>query len=108
MSVGVWDIYKKRSALFTVSESLQGQRAHRSSQILDHRVSPTMGMSEKTNEDTILPAPRSSGSLEGKVEESDNEIFKKQEGAVDFRTVGWIPASVIFLKLIFATGEFNE
>lgn len=26
------------------------------------------------------------------------EIFKKEEGAVDFRTVSWIGASIIFLK----------
>ena len=26
------------------------------------------------------------------------EVFKKEDGAVDFRTVDWIPASVIFLK----------
>lgn len=65
-----------------------------------------MGKPEKANEDVILPAPRSSGSFEGKVEETDAfEVFKKEEGAVDFRTVGWVPASVIFLKIIFATGE---
>lgn len=35
-----------------------------------------------------------------KVENADDsfEVFKKQEGAVDFRTVGWVHASVIFLK----------
>ncbi|EXJ80441.1 hypothetical protein A1O1_08586 [Capronia coronata CBS 617.96] len=32
------------------------------------------------------------------------EVFKKEEGMVDFRTVGWIWASVIFLKMTFATG----
>lgn len=66
-----------------------------------------MGISEKAQDDVILPAPRSSGSFEGKVEESDDnfEVFKRKEGAVDFRTVGWIPASVIFLKIIFATGK---
>jgi len=31
------------------------------------------------------------------------EIFKKEDGAVDFRTVDWIPASVIFMKGKFAT-----
>jgi hypothetical protein len=29
------------------------------------------------------------------------EVFKKEDGAVDFRTVDWIPASVIFLKGTF-------
>ncbi|KAF7118491.1 hypothetical protein CNMCM5793_008017 [Aspergillus hiratsukae] len=32
------------------------------------------------------------------------EVFKKGEGQVDFRTVGWLQAAVIFLKVIFATG----
>lgn len=68
-----------------------------------------MGKLEKAGDDVILPAPRSSGSFEGKVEESDAfEVFKKEEGAVDFRTVGWVPASVIFLKIIFATGESSN
>ncbi|KAH7034710.1 transmembrane amino acid transporter [Microdochium trichocladiopsis] len=63
-------------------------------------------MSEKTG-DGIEPVARSSSSIEnGKVAAQDDsfEVFKKQEGQVDFRTVGWIHASVIFLKVIFATG----
>jgi hypothetical protein len=37
---------------------------------------------------------------EGAVEDlmEQNEVFKKTEGGVDFRTVGWMRASVIFLK----------
>ncbi|TQN65817.1 N amino acid transport system protein [Colletotrichum shisoi] len=62
--------------------------------------------SEKT--DAITPAPaRSSGSIDaGKLENAEDafEVFKRGEGEVDFRTVGWIQASVIFLKVIFATG----
>ncbi|KAI0405541.1 transmembrane amino acid transporter [Xylaria palmicola] len=58
--------------------------------------------------DAIKSAPaRSSGSIEeAKVEAADDafEVFKRGEGLTDFRTVGWIHASVIFLKLIFATG----
>ncbi|KAI1854770.1 hypothetical protein JX265_002407 [Neoarthrinium moseri] len=67
-------------------------------------------MSSKTSEkgDAIAPMPaRSSGSIEAiKLEPNDDafEVFKKQEGQVDFRTVSWIHASVIFLKVIFATG----
>lgn len=30
--------------------------------------------------------------------EDDFEIFKREDGQVDFRTVSWIRASVIFLK----------
>ncbi|CRK25620.1 hypothetical protein BN1723_013632 [Verticillium longisporum] len=59
--------------------------------------------------DAIAPV-RTSGSIE--VTKADNtnesfEVFKKGEGTVDFRTVGWIHASVIFLKVIFATGVFS-
>ncbi|KAL4896036.1 transmembrane amino acid transporter protein-domain-containing protein [Aspergillus ambiguus] len=32
------------------------------------------------------------------------EVFKKCDGQVDFRTVSWIRASAIFLKMLFATG----
>ena len=50
----------------------------------------------------ILPAPLANNGRddEGKVERGDDafEIFKKEEGVIDFRMVGWIPASVIFLK----------
>lgn len=59
-----------------------------------------MGTSEMTKD--ITPIPRSSGSIDaGKIEVTDNddfEVFKRREGTVDFRTVGWIHASVIFLK----------
>ncbi|CAI6066692.1 unnamed protein product [Clonostachys chloroleuca] len=75
-----------------------------------------MTKSEKT--DTITPAPaRSSDSIDnGKVDQDDAfEVFKRREGTVDFRTVTWVHASVIFLKgkyttvlsllsVIFATG----
>ncbi|KEZ45077.1 Transmembrane amino acid transporter [Scedosporium apiospermum] len=68
-------------------------------------------MAHNTSEkgDAITPTnDRSSGSgIDiGKVENADDsfEVFKKQDGVVDFRTVGWIHASVIFLKVIFATG----
>ncbi|KAF2086299.1 neutral amino acid permease [Saccharata proteae CBS 121410] len=39
-----------------------------------------------------------------KEEENDFEVFKKTADGVDFRTVGWVRASIIFLKIIFATG----
>ncbi|KAK9791687.1 putative Transmembrane amino acid transporter [Seiridium cardinale] len=67
-------------------------------------------MASKTSEkaDVITHSPeRSSGSIQdGKTEPNDDafEVFKRQEGQVDFRTVSWIHASVIFLKVIFATG----
>lgn len=57
---------------------------------------------EKTG-DNIAPAPdrNSISSIEpGKVENAENnfEVFKSGDGSVEFRTVGWIQASVIFLK----------
>ena len=35
------------------------------------------------------------------------EVFKHVEGGVDYRTVGWMRAAVIFLKVIFATGVLS-
>lgn len=61
-------------------------------------------MSQKgsQNGDVIAPAKDFGGnSTDGsKTEHADDshEIFKRQDGAVDFRTVSWIHASVIFLK----------
>lgn len=50
--------------------------------------------------DAIEPARTSESSGPVKVENNDDrfEVFKRGEGTVDFRTVGWIHASVIFLK----------
>ncbi|KAF1973724.1 hypothetical protein BU23DRAFT_639587 [Bimuria novae-zelandiae CBS 107.79] len=36
--------------------------------------------------------------------ESEGEIFKRGGGYEDFRTVGWIQTTIIFTKIIFATG----
>ncbi|CAM1506477.1 Fc.00g061180.m01.CDS01 [Cosmosporella sp. VM-42] len=59
--------------------------------------------------DAITPVQgrNSTSSIDaGKVENAEDafEVFKRGEGNVDFRTVSWIHASVIFLKVIFATG----
>ena len=65
--------------------------------------------SEKTGGDAIAPAPgRGSGSIEAvKLETADDafEVFRKQEGQVDFRTVSWVHASVIFLKRTCASSS---
>lgn len=55
--------------------------------------------SEKTA-DAITPAHASESVEAIKLEnrEEQFEVFKRGDGAVDFRTVGWIHASVIFLK----------
>lgn len=45
--------------------------------------------------------------LVGQVDDlEEHEVFRKN-GEVDFRTVSWPRASVIFLKVIFATGVLS-
>lgn len=68
-------------------------------------------MASTEKNEGISPAPALMRSASGSVEDGkmanaeDNfEVFKRGEGTVDFRTVGWIQASVIFLKVIFAVG----
>ncbi|KAB2570371.1 N amino acid transport system protein [Lasiodiplodia theobromae] len=69
-------------------------------------------MSEKKSSLDIAQTPpdRGVGDVEAiaydKEVENDFEVFKKGEG-VDFRTVGWVKATVIFLKIIFATGVLS-
>ncbi|KAJ6787532.1 hypothetical protein PWT90_02787 [Aphanocladium album] len=59
-------------------------------------------MGDKTEAIAPVAAPhRTSRSIDYKpnLEPSDSfEVFRKEEGAVDFRTVEWIHASVIFMK----------
>lgn len=59
-------------------------------------------MSKSEKAESITPAPaRSSGSVDdGKLERADDtfEVFQRGEGNIDFRTVGWVHAAVIFLK----------
>ncbi|OIW33224.1 amino acid transporter [Coniochaeta ligniaria NRRL 30616] len=65
------------------------------------------GDMEKAEAITAAPQRSSTSSIEaGKLENTEEsfEVFKRDGTSVDFRTVGWIQASVIFLKLIFATG----
>ena len=61
-----------------------------------------MSNPETEKVESVDPAPlRNSLSVDtGKVEQHEDgfEVFKRGEGAVDFRTVGWVHASVIFLK----------
>ncbi|KAM0473683.1 hypothetical protein ACHAPX_008088 [Trichoderma viride] len=40
-------------------------------------------------------------------DDSNFEVFRRGEGTVDFRTVGWIHAPVISLKYTFATGVLS-
>ncbi|OQD74182.1 hypothetical protein PENDEC_c012G01829 [Penicillium decumbens] len=52
----------------------------------------------------IIPARESTDLSVEKVNEDEFEVFQRGEGHVDFRTVGWLKASIIFTKIIFATG----
>lgn len=59
-------------------------------------------MGDQTEAIALVAAPgRGSRSIDEKpkIDPSDSfEVFRKEEGAVDFRTVEWIHASVIFMK----------
>lgn len=53
--------------------------------------------------EAITPAPQRNSTSSNYAEKLDNseeafEVFKREGASVDFRTVGWIQASVIFLK----------
>lgn len=37
----------------------------------------------------------------------DHEVFKKTQDGVDFRTVGWFKACIIFVKVMFAVGVLS-
>jgi len=46
----------------------------------------------------IIPARESTDLSVEKVNEDEFEVFQRGEGHVDFRTVGWLKASIIFTK----------
>lgn len=57
------------------------------------------------------PAPAGSDGPEvGSIAEAElesHEVFQKTEDGVDFRNVSWPRATIIFLKIIFATGVLS-
>ncbi|KAK8051776.1 Amino acid transporter- transmembrane [Apiospora rasikravindrae] len=61
-------------------------------------VTDTRAIDEGPNHQTLKLPPGSDADLES------HEVFKKNADGVDFRTVGWPWATVIFLKIIFSTG----
>ncbi|KAK5710835.1 hypothetical protein LTR15_012812 [Elasticomyces elasticus] len=64
-------------------------------------------MSEKETETVShMPASTSPSILEGKLVDitEDNEVFKKGVDGVEFRTVSWQRATIIFVKYTVATG----
>ncbi|EXJ83980.1 hypothetical protein A1O3_04647 [Capronia epimyces CBS 606.96] len=55
-----------------------------------------------------VPSEEMVGTVEkADLAENEFEVFKKGEGVVEFRTVTWYHASMIFLKIIFATGVLS-
>ncbi|XRM38402.1 hypothetical protein ABZX51_001822 [Aspergillus tubingensis] len=58
----------------------------------------------------VTPAPdasddiRVASSSDIKTGDDSHEVFQQADGKVNFRTVSWIRASAIFLKMLFATG----
>jgi hypothetical protein len=56
------------------------------------------------DQDSSAPSIRDKGVLSEEAEREKHEVFKKIEGAVDFRTVTWQRACLIFLKIQISTG----
>ena len=52
------------------------------------------------HDDTQLPDPP-------KPEDDSDEVFQSTADGVEFRTVGWFKASVLFLKVVFAVGVLS-
>ncbi|KAK8080332.1 Amino acid transporter- transmembrane [Apiospora hydei] len=61
-------------------------------------VTDARAIGEGPDHQTLKLPPGSEADLES------HEVFKKNADGVDFRTVGWPWATVIFLKIIFSTG----
>ncbi|KAK8028351.1 hypothetical protein PG991_005407 [Apiospora marii] len=61
-------------------------------------VTDTRAVFEGPDHQALKLPPASDAELES------HEVFKKNADGVDFRTVGWPPATVIFLKIVFSTG----
>ena len=72
-------------------------------------------MSEKVDEigpgvTTTASSDHKTGEVEDvalRAKDDDFEVFKKGVDGVEFRLVGWPRASIIFLKILFATGVLS-
>ncbi|ETS79873.1 hypothetical protein PFICI_07402 [Pestalotiopsis fici W106-1] len=56
------------------------------------------------DQDSSAPSIHDGGILSEEAEREKHEVFKKTEGGVDFRTVTWQRACLIFLKIQISTG----
>lgn len=54
----------------------------------------------------ITPA-RTHGSDSPEIDKGEQEVFQINENGVDFRTVTWPRAAIVFLKILFATGVLS-
>ncbi|RDW63758.1 hypothetical protein BP6252_11303 [Coleophoma cylindrospora] len=63
--------------------------------------------SEKVPEITEYPPSEGVGEVDEIKLGNEHEVFKKGEDIVDFRTVGWLRASSICIKIQFALGVLN-
>ncbi|KAL2825503.1 transmembrane amino acid transporter protein-domain-containing protein [Aspergillus cavernicola] len=74
------------------------------------KVSPLPAPPPQQPEPAVDKISLASASLDPSVEKcavEDNEVFRKTTDGVDFRTVGWVKASSIFLKVMFAVGVLS-
>jgi hypothetical protein len=72
-------------------------------------ISPTTSNVPSDNEKGVAPdiGHGDFGPANAIAGENDFEVFQRTGEGVDFRTVGWPRASIIFLKILFATGVLS-
>lgn len=63
-------------------------------------------MTSKIDPDVIDTVPSRTSELTEELK-GDQEVFRITEDGVDFRTVTWPRAAIIFLKILFATGVLS-
>jgi len=66
---------------------------------LDKKTEAGSGFDNEKNEIDFETGVLDNTSYDKEIEE--NEVFKKTSDGVDFRTVGWVRASIIFCKSTF-------
>ena len=76
---------------------------------INEKASPTSSSVAGDSEKGVIPdiGHGEFGPANAIAEENDFEVFQKTNDGVDFRTVGWLRASIIFLKILFATGVLS-
>lgn len=69
-----------------------------------------MGQRRSEESDVVLPYTQQDETPNPdppKPENDSDEVFTPAEGGVEFRTVGWFRASILFLKVVFAVGVLS-